>query len=40
MPTFHYKAYSASGASVSGTIEADSERQALAQVKAKGLIPR
>jgi general secretion pathway protein F len=40
MPTFHYKAYSASGASVSGTIEADSERQALAQLKNKGLLPR
>ena len=40
MPTFHYKAYSATGASVSGTIEADSERQALAQLKGKGLLPR
>jgi general secretion pathway protein F len=40
MPTFHYKAYNTSGASVTGTIEADSERQALAQLKAKGLLPR
>jgi general secretion pathway protein F len=40
MPTFHYKAYSASGASVTGTVEADSERQAMAHLKAKGLLPR
>jgi general secretion pathway protein F len=40
MPTFRYKAYSTSGASLSGTVEADSERQALAQLKAKGLLPR
>ncbi|MBI2354674.1 MAG: type II secretion system inner membrane protein GspF [Deltaproteobacteria bacterium] len=40
MPTFRYKAYSAAGAAVSGTVEADSERQALAQLKGKGLLPR
>jgi general secretion pathway protein F len=40
MPTFRYKAYSANGASVTGTIEADSERQAFAQLKGKGLLPR
>ncbi|MDD2899205.1 MAG: type II secretion system inner membrane protein GspF [Desulfuromonadaceae bacterium] len=40
MPTFRYKAYSTSGASVTGTIEADSERQALQQLKGKGLLPR
>ncbi len=40
MPTFRYKAYSATGASVSGTVEADSERQAIQQLKGKGLLPR
>lgn len=40
MPTFRYKAYNASGAALSGTIEADSERQALSQLKNKGLLPR
>lgn len=40
MPTFRYKAYNASGATVTGSIEADSERQALAQLKGKGLLPR
>lgn len=40
MSTFRYKAYSASGSAVSGTLEADSERQALAQLKEKGLLPR
>lgn len=40
MPTFRYKAYSAAGASLSGTVEADSERQALTQLKSKGLMPR
>lgn len=40
MPTFRYKAYSASGSSVSGTVEADSERLAAQQLKAKGLLPR
>jgi general secretion pathway protein F len=40
MPTFRYKAYSSSGASVTGTLEADSERQALQQLKGKGLLPR
>jgi general secretion pathway protein F len=40
MPTFRYKAYSANGASLSGTIEADSERQAVSQLKVKGLLPR
>jgi len=40
MPTFRYKAYSSSGASLSGSVEADSERQAVAQLKAKGLLPR
>ncbi len=40
MPTFRYKAYSATGSSVSGTVEADSERQAMVQLKGKGLLPR
>ena len=40
MPTFRYKAYSAAGASLAGTIEADSERQAVSQLKEKGLLPR
>src|SRR6185369_4488846 len=40
MPTFRYKAYSSAGAAVSGTIEGDSERQVLAQLKGKGLLPR
>ena len=40
MPTFRYKAFSATGASVSGSIEADSERQAVQQLKCKGLLPR
>jgi general secretion pathway protein F len=40
MPTFRYKAYSSAGASLSGTVEADSERQALVQLKGKGLMPR
>lgn len=40
MPTFRYKAYSATGAATSGTIEADSERLALTQLKGKGLLPR
>lgn len=40
MPTFRYKAYSTAGKSVAGTVEADSERAALAQLKAKGLMPR
>ena len=40
MPTFRYKAYSTAGASVSGIIEADSERNALIQLKGKGLLPR
>jgi general secretion pathway protein F len=40
MPTFRYKAYSATGSSISGTLEADSERQASQQLKAKGLLPR
>lgn len=40
MPTFRYKAYSATGSSLAGTIEADSERQALLQLKSKGMLPR
>ena len=40
MPTYRYKAYSSSGLSVSGSIEADSERQAMQQLKGKGLLPR
>ena len=40
MPTFRYKAYSAAGASLSGTVEAESERQALIQLKGRGLMPR
>lgn len=40
MPTFRYKAYSATGSSVSGSLEADSERAALQLLKGKGLLPR
>ncbi len=40
MPTFRYKAYSATGSSVSGTVEADSERLAMQQLKGRGLLPR
>ena len=40
MPTFRYKAYSATGSSVSGTLEADSERLAMQLLKGKGLLPR
>jgi general secretion pathway protein F len=40
MPTFRYKAYSATGAAVAGVVDADSERQALQQLKGKGLLPR
>ncbi|MEI6206287.1 MAG: type II secretion system inner membrane protein GspF [Desulfuromonadales bacterium] len=40
MPTFRYKAYNAAGSSVSGNIEADSERQAIQQLKGKGLLTR
>lgn len=40
MPTFRYKAYNTGGASVSGSIEADTERQAVSQLKDKGLLPR
>jgi general secretion pathway protein F len=40
MPTYRYKAYSSSGASVSGSLEADSERLAMQQLKGKGLLPR
>jgi len=40
MSTFRYKAYSASGAAVSGAVEADSERQALLLLKNRGLMPR
>jgi len=40
MPTFRYKAYNAGGGSVTGLVEADSERQALQQLKGQGLMPR
>ena len=40
MPTYRYKAYNASGGSVAGVIDADSERQALQQLKGQGLMPR
>jgi general secretion pathway protein F len=40
MPTYRYKAYSATGSAVSGTVEADSERLALQQLKIKGLMSR
>lgn len=40
MPTFQYRAYSANGASLSGVLEAESERQALQLLKEKGLLPR
>ena len=40
MPTFRYKAYNATGGSVAGIVDADSERQALLQLKGQGLMPR
>ncbi len=40
MPTFRYKAYSANGSTREGTIDADSERQALQTLKGQGLLPR
>ncbi|MEI6305516.1 MAG: type II secretion system inner membrane protein GspF [Deltaproteobacteria bacterium] len=40
MPTFRYKAYSAAGAAVAGIVEAESERQAVAQLKGQGLLTR
>jgi general secretion pathway protein F len=40
MPTFRYKAYNATGGSVAGIVDADSERQALQQLKGQGLMPR
>jgi general secretion pathway protein F len=40
MPTFRYRAFSAGGSSLSGSVEAESEQQALQQLKAKGLLPR
>ena len=40
MPTFRYKAYNAAGGSVAGIVDADSERQALQQLKGQGLMPR
>lgn len=40
MPTYRYKAYNASGSSVAGVVDADSERQALQQLKGQGLMPR
>ncbi|MDD2854858.1 MAG: type II secretion system inner membrane protein GspF [Desulfuromonadaceae bacterium] len=40
MPTFRYKAYTNTGSSTSGSVEADSERLALLQIKGKGLLPR
>ena len=40
MPTFRYKAYNSTGGSVAGVVDADSERQALQQLKGQGLMPR
>jgi general secretion pathway protein F len=40
MPTFRYKAYNTTGGSVAGVVDADSERQALQQLKSRGLMPR
>ena len=40
MPTFRYKAYNAAGGSVAGIVDAESERQALQQLKGQGLMPR
>jgi len=40
MPTFRYKAYNASGGSVASTLDADSERHALQQLKSQGLMLR
>ena len=40
MPTYRYRAYTASGSATSGRIEAESERQALGRLKEKGLLPR
>lgn len=39
MPTYRYKAYSPGGSSHSGRLEAESERQALSQLKGRGLLP-
>ncbi|MEI6212656.1 MAG: type II secretion system inner membrane protein GspF [Desulfuromonadales bacterium] len=40
MPTFRYKAYDSRGAALSGSLEADSERQVMQLLKAKGLLLR
>lgn len=40
MPTFRYKAYNPAGGSVTGIVDAESERQALQQLKGQGLMPR
>ncbi|MBL0224603.1 MAG: type II secretion system inner membrane protein GspF [Geobacteraceae bacterium] len=40
MPTYRYKAYNAGGGSVAGVVDAESERQALQQLKSQGLMPR
>ena len=40
MPTFRYKAYNATGAAVAGTMDADSERHVLQQLKGQGLMLR
>lgn len=39
MPTFRYKAYTATGGAVSGKLDADNARQATTQLKSKGLLP-
>lgn len=40
MPTFRYKAYSSSGAAISGLVDADSERHGALLLKEKGLLLR
>jgi general secretion pathway protein F len=40
MPTYRYKAYNGRGSSVEGSIDANSESQALATLKGQGLLPR
>ena len=39
MANFCYKAISAKGKTVRGLVEADTERQAIASVREKGLVP-
>ncbi|MBI1922256.1 MAG: type II secretion system inner membrane protein GspF [Geobacter sp.] len=40
MPTFRYSAYNAAGGEVRGTVDAESQREALARLKKDGLFPK